>query len=172
MAHYLATGDGPVLNRRIELEALRADGSRFPVELAISPISSGKRPRFTAYLRDITLRKQAEAEARESERRYREGQMELAHANRVATMAQLTGSIAVVGIMGGPTAGGCVSPVSINPGPCSWDIPASFFWNTYRQIVVEGALAALATGLATLGVLALVHLRAPAEDLRPAGAAG
>ncbi|UVF22719.1 PAS domain S-box protein (plasmid) [Microvirga terrae] len=94
MAHYLATGEGPVLNRRIELEALRADGSRFPVELAISPISSGKGPRFTAYLRDITLRKQAEAEARESERRYREGQMELAHANRVATMAQLTGSIA------------------------------------------------------------------------------
>jgi PAS domain S-box-containing protein len=94
MAHYLATGEGPVLNRRIELEALRADGSRFPVELAISPISSGERPRFTAYLRDITLRKRAEAEARESERRYREGQMELAHANRVATMAQLTGSIA------------------------------------------------------------------------------
>jgi PAS domain S-box-containing protein len=94
MARYLATGEGPVLNRRIELEALRADGSRFPVELAISPISSGKRPRFTAYLRDITLRKRAEAEARESERRYREGQMELAHANRVATMAQLTGSIA------------------------------------------------------------------------------
>jgi C4-dicarboxylate-specific signal transduction histidine kinase len=45
-------------------------------------------------LRDITLRKRAEAEARESERRYREVQMELAHANRVATMAQLTGSIA------------------------------------------------------------------------------
>jgi PAS domain S-box-containing protein len=94
MAHYLATGEGPVLNRRIELEALRADGSRFPVELAISPISSGKKPRFTAYLRDITLRKRAEAEARESERRYREGQKELAHANRVTTMAQLTGSIA------------------------------------------------------------------------------
>jgi PAS domain S-box-containing protein len=94
MARYLATGAGPVLNRRIEMEALRADGSRFPVELAISPISSGKRPRFTAYLRDITLRKRAEAEARESERRYREVQMELAHANRVATMVQLTDSIA------------------------------------------------------------------------------
>ena len=94
MAHYLATGEGPVLNRRIEMEALRADGSRFPVELAISPISSGKRPRFTAYLRDITLRKQAESEARDSERRYREVQMELAHANRVSTMVQLTDSIA------------------------------------------------------------------------------
>jgi PAS domain S-box-containing protein len=44
--------------------------------------------------RDITERKQAEAEARENDRRYREMQMELAHANRVATMGQLTASIA------------------------------------------------------------------------------
>jgi PAS domain S-box-containing protein len=44
--------------------------------------------------RDITDRKRAEAEARENDRRYREMQMELAHANRVATMGQLTASIA------------------------------------------------------------------------------
>ena len=44
--------------------------------------------------RDITERKRAEAEAREKDRRYREMQMELAHANRVATMGQLTASIA------------------------------------------------------------------------------
>jgi PAS domain S-box-containing protein len=43
---------------------------------------------------DITERKQAEAEIRESERRYREVEMELAHANRVATMGQLSASIA------------------------------------------------------------------------------
>jgi len=43
---------------------------------------------------DITERKRAEAEARENDRRYREMQMELAHANRVATMGQLTASIA------------------------------------------------------------------------------
>ena len=43
---------------------------------------------------DITERKRAEAEARESERRYREVQAELAHAGRVATMGQLTASIA------------------------------------------------------------------------------
>jgi PAS domain S-box-containing protein len=44
--------------------------------------------------RDITERKRAEAEARENDRRYREMQMELAHANRVATVGQLTASIA------------------------------------------------------------------------------
>jgi C4-dicarboxylate-specific signal transduction histidine kinase len=44
--------------------------------------------------RDITERKRAEAEARENERCYCEMQVELAHANRVATMGQLTSSIA------------------------------------------------------------------------------
>jgi PAS domain S-box-containing protein len=44
--------------------------------------------------RDITDRKRAEAEARENDRRFREMEMELAHANRVATMGQLTASIA------------------------------------------------------------------------------
>jgi PAS domain S-box-containing protein len=49
---------------------------------------------------DVTERKRAEealraveAEARESEQRYREAQLELEHANRVATMGQLTASI-------------------------------------------------------------------------------
>jgi C4-dicarboxylate-specific signal transduction histidine kinase len=42
----------------------------------------------------LTERKQAESEARESERRYREVQNELAHANRIATMGELTASIA------------------------------------------------------------------------------
>ena len=44
--------------------------------------------------RDITERKRAEAKARENDRRYREMQTELAHANRVAAMGQLTASIA------------------------------------------------------------------------------
>jgi C4-dicarboxylate-specific signal transduction histidine kinase len=51
-------------------------------------------PEFVGAITDITERKRAEAEARESERRYREVQMDLAHANRVATMGQLTASIA------------------------------------------------------------------------------
>jgi C4-dicarboxylate-specific signal transduction histidine kinase len=43
---------------------------------------------------DLSERKRAEAEARESEQRYRSMQMEVAHANRVETMGQLTASIA------------------------------------------------------------------------------
>jgi C4-dicarboxylate-specific signal transduction histidine kinase len=45
-------------------------------------------------VQDVTERKRAEEDLRESERRYREAQMKLAHANRVTTMGQLTASIA------------------------------------------------------------------------------
>jgi len=47
-----------------------------------------------AFVLDLSERKRAETEARENEHRYREAQMELAHANRVAVMGQLTASIA------------------------------------------------------------------------------
>ncbi|MGI4942414.1 MAG: PAS domain S-box protein [Janthinobacterium lividum] len=60
LARYLATGEGPLLGKRIEVEAIRADGSRFPVELAITPTKVGEQPRFTAYLRDVTERKRSE----------------------------------------------------------------------------------------------------------------
>ena len=60
LGRYLATGEGPVLGQRIEVPAMRADGTEFPAELAISPIRLNGRPLFTAYLRDVTVRKQAE----------------------------------------------------------------------------------------------------------------
>ena len=61
MRHYLTTGEGPVLSKRIELEAMRADGSLFPMELVITAIHVGAKPIFTAYLRDITERKRSES---------------------------------------------------------------------------------------------------------------
>ncbi len=64
LAHYLATGEGPVLDQRLEMPALRADGTEFPVELAITRISAEGLPLFTAYLRDITERKRAEQATR------------------------------------------------------------------------------------------------------------
>jgi PAS domain S-box-containing protein len=71
MAHYHATGEGPVLGKRIEVTAMRADGSEFPAELAINAIRFNDRSMFTAYLRDITERKRAEAALRASEERLR-----------------------------------------------------------------------------------------------------
>jgi PAS domain S-box-containing protein len=58
-ARYLATGESRVLGRRVEMTAVRADGSEFPVELAITRIPLDGPPSFTGYLRDITKRKHA-----------------------------------------------------------------------------------------------------------------
>ena len=62
LAHYLATGEGPVLGRRLELTAQRADGTEFPVELSITRIGSDEPPTFTGFVRDITERKRARTE--------------------------------------------------------------------------------------------------------------
>ena len=64
MANYLATGDGPALDKRLELHALRSDGAEFPVELAVSRIPFPGPPMFTGYIRDITERKRLENELR------------------------------------------------------------------------------------------------------------
>lgn len=61
MAHYLATGEGPVLGHRLELIAQRADGTEFPVELSITRVGSVEPPTFTGFVRDITERKRIEA---------------------------------------------------------------------------------------------------------------
>jgi PAS domain S-box-containing protein len=61
-ARYLATGEAHVLDRRIELTAMRADGSEFPVEIAITRTGVTGDPAFTAYVRDITERQRAEHE--------------------------------------------------------------------------------------------------------------
>jgi PAS domain S-box-containing protein len=59
MAHHKATGEGPVLGKRIEMPALTASGERILVELAIDQSQDGDRVFFTAYLRDITEREAA-----------------------------------------------------------------------------------------------------------------
>jgi len=61
MAQYRATGQGSLLGRRIEMPALRSDGSRVEVELAITPYQVNEKTVFTAYVRDISERVRSEA---------------------------------------------------------------------------------------------------------------
>src|SRR5262249_40610280 len=70
LAHFLSTGEGPVLGRRIELPALRADGVEFACELAIACIPT-QPPLSTAYARDVTAARTGERALRESEERLR-----------------------------------------------------------------------------------------------------
>jgi PAS domain S-box-containing protein len=76
-----------------EKEFFRKDGSRVPVLIG-SAMLAGSPDQSISFVLDLTKRRQAETEARESERRYQEMQLDLAHANRVATMGQLTSTIA------------------------------------------------------------------------------
>jgi PAS domain S-box-containing protein len=60
-ARYLRTGESHILGRRVEVEGMRADGSTFPCELAITRVPVSGPPVFTAYLRDLTERRRLEA---------------------------------------------------------------------------------------------------------------
>jgi PAS domain S-box-containing protein len=66
LQRFLVTGEGSVLNKRIEIVALHRDGHEFPVELAISPMRVGQTFIFSAFIRDITERKQAEIDLRQA----------------------------------------------------------------------------------------------------------
>ena len=69
LADHLAGGPPKVLDRRIEIDGMRADGTRFPVELTITRIDVPGTPMFTGYLRDISERRQAEGELKASRAR-------------------------------------------------------------------------------------------------------
>lgn len=60
LQRYLDTRTPHVLGQRIELSAMRADGTEFPIELAITALEHNDNPIFTAHLRDISERKEAE----------------------------------------------------------------------------------------------------------------
>ena len=61
LAQYLRTGEGKLLNQRVEMTAVRRDGSEVQVELALVAVKEGDYHTFSAFLRDITERKRAEA---------------------------------------------------------------------------------------------------------------
>src|SRR6185295_18193858 len=89
--HFLASGEGPVLNQRIEITALRRDGRDFPIELSITPLKVGATFSFAAFIRDVSARKMAEAELATTHK-------ELLDTSRQAGMAEVaTGVLHNVG---------------------------------------------------------------------------
>ncbi|OGS94261.1 MAG: hypothetical protein A3H31_03885 [Gallionellales bacterium RIFCSPLOWO2_02_FULL_57_47] len=60
LKHFLESGDGPALGRRIEMTGLHRDGHEFPIELSVSAIRTAGAVEFNAFIRDISERKRAE----------------------------------------------------------------------------------------------------------------
>jgi PAS domain S-box-containing protein len=89
LAELRATGSC----KAFEKEYLRKDGSRVPVLVGAAALG-GSGDQGVAFVLDLTERKEAEQNLKESERRYREAQAELARVTRVTTLGQLTASIA------------------------------------------------------------------------------
>lgn len=61
IGRHIATRRSAILNRRIELTAMRADGSTFPAEVALVPLEVEHATVYTAFIRDISERKRNEA---------------------------------------------------------------------------------------------------------------
>lgn len=72
MQRYLQTGEGHILNRLIEVTACNKAGLLFPIELSILAIEQETGRSFCAFIRNITERKQAESNLKESSEQLRE----------------------------------------------------------------------------------------------------
>lgn len=83
IAHFLSTGQGKILNRRLELSALHRDGHEFPVEISISPIRRKSHYIFAAFLRDITEQRHNQALTEVHHRELEARNREIEHANRM-----------------------------------------------------------------------------------------
>ncbi len=62
LSKFRETGVSPVLDRRLEMTALRRNGSEFSIEVAITPIHAQDQVTFCSFIRDISDRKTYERE--------------------------------------------------------------------------------------------------------------
>lgn len=97
MAHFLRTGEGPILGRRFEIEARRRDGNEIKVELSITALRRRDGIVFNGFIRDLTEKIAAEDRIRQAEKMEAVGQLTggIAHDfNNILTV--ITGTIEIL----------------------------------------------------------------------------
>ncbi len=88
VSRYLQTGKRTIMGQRVELTALRANGSEFPIELTVTPLPTEEgMPTFTGFVRDLTEQKRAERALQEKEE-------QLVQMQKMDSLGQMAGSIA------------------------------------------------------------------------------
>jgi PAS domain S-box-containing protein len=68
LMQYMVAGDGPLAGRQLEMNALRADGAVFPVELTVARVSGDPSALITGFMRDATERRTLEEQLRQSQK--------------------------------------------------------------------------------------------------------
>ncbi len=87
LERYLRTGERRIIGVGRVVVGERADGSTFPMELAIGEMKSNDKLFFTGFIRDLTERQKTEA-------RLQELQAELVHISRLTAMGEMASTLA------------------------------------------------------------------------------
>jgi PAS domain S-box-containing protein len=122
-ARHLETGKSTLLGRRVEVSAMRANGSEFPAELTLTRQDLDGRPSFTAYLRDITARREAEEALRASRQRVED------EAHIAAALLRVTESLGAH--LDRPDMLERVGELTVEALACDW--ATIFVWDEPRQ---------------------------------------
>jgi len=70
MKYFMQTGRSTIMNRLVEITASRRDGTEFPIELSVINVEQNESIFFCAFIRDISERKKAEHEIKQSNERF------------------------------------------------------------------------------------------------------
>lgn len=92
--HFLSSGTGPVINRRVEVFAIHKQGHEIPVELSVGAFHNGKAYGASAFIRDLTELKLSERMAADHAQELEAARAALVQSQKLEAVGKLTGGVA------------------------------------------------------------------------------